>query len=294
MGKPIHPFISFEASPNCCHTDDLCYNMVIRIKIHTGEKIMDKSYSFDEFMDIIRKLRSKDGCPWDREQTHESLKQCLIEECYEVIEAIDNKDSNNLCEELGDVLLQVAMHSTIAEENDEFTLENVITEESKKMIRRHPHVFGDVELDSSEEVLMNWEDIKSKEKETVIPENELSSIPKSFPSNIRAAKVQKKATKFGLELGDSNMAIKDIGKCLERLKTAIKSGENTDISDEFGSIMLNIIKLSLVLQLSAENSLTNATNKFINRFIDILYPYGGDGSNLCDFANTEQDALWRN
>src|SRR5690554_4080909 len=132
----------------------ICYNMVwiypviiilyfnfkdTRIK----EIRMDKTYNFEEFMDIIRKLRSKDGCPWDKEQTHESLKQCLIEECYEVIEAINNKDSDNLCEELGDILLQVAMHSVIAEEDGEFTVEDVITEESRKMIRRHPHVFGD-------------------------------------------------------------------------------------------------------------------------------------------------------
>ncbi|NLJ96272.1 MAG: nucleoside triphosphate pyrophosphohydrolase [Clostridiales bacterium] len=255
---------------------------------------MDKTYSFDEFMDIIRKLRSKEGCPWDREQTHESLKQCLIEECYEVIEAINNKDRSNLCEELGDLLLQVAMHSVIAEENDEFTIEDVVTEESNKMIHRHPHVFGHGEAKSSEEVLRIWEDIKSKERGTPDPENELRRIPKSLPANIRAAKVQKKAVKLGLELGGVNRAVKDVEEAIERLKGAIISGENTGISDEFGSIMLNMIKLSLVLQINAENSLTNATNEFINRLIDILYPLEGDGSNLYDFANTEQEALWRN
>ena len=134
---------------------------------------MDKTYSFNEFMDIIRKLRSKEGCPWDREQTHESLRQCLIEEAYEVIEAINNQDSKNLCEELGDLLLQVAMHSVIAEETGEFTVEDVISEESRKMIRRHPHVFGNLTADSTKEVLKNWEMIKALEKVMLIIQNKI-------------------------------------------------------------------------------------------------------------------------
>ena len=130
---------------------------------------MKKNYSYEEFVEIIRKLRSKDGCPWDREQTHESLKSCLIEEAYEVIEGIDllekTKDPANLCEELGDVLLQVVMHSVIAEEEKNFTIQDVINGISEKMVRRHPHVFGDVVAETSSEVLENWEEIKKKEKE---------------------------------------------------------------------------------------------------------------------------------
>ena len=254
---------------------------------------MDKTYSFDEFVDIIRKLRSKDGCPWDREQTHESLKQCLIEECYEVLEAINNKDTNNLCEELGDVLLQVVMHSVIAEENEKFTIEEVISEVSKKMIRRHPHVFGDLEVKSTEEVLDNWEDIKSKEKGTYSPEQELDSIPKALPANIRSAKIQKKAVDLGLELGSSDMAFNDIYENLKGLREAIDLGENLRVFDKFGSVMLNMIKLSLLLQINAENSLTNATNKFINRFIDVIDPRIGKDSNLYAIISTEQENLWR-
>jgi tetrapyrrole methylase family protein/MazG family protein len=118
------------------------------------------NYSFEDFMTIIRKLRSKEGCPWDREQTHESLKACLLEECYETIEAINIQDTENLCEELGDILLQVALHSVIAEETNEFSIDQVITAESEKMIRRHPHVFGDVVVSDSEGVIKNWEEIK--------------------------------------------------------------------------------------------------------------------------------------
>ena len=231
---------------------------------------MDKTYSFDELMDIIRKLRSKNGCPWDREQTHESLKQCLIEECYEVIEAINNKDSDNLCEELGDVLLQVVMHSVIAEEENEFTISDVISEEGRKMIRRHPHVFGNTEVKSSEEVLKNWEDIKSRERENTNPEQEILKIPKALPATIRAEKVQKKSTKFGIDLGSKERVMEDIYKMLEKLDKTVESGEKALIFDEFGGLLFHIIKLSLVLQINAENSLTNATNKFINRLIDVL------------------------
>jgi len=254
---------------------------------------MDKTYSFDEFMDIIRTLRSKDGCPWDKEQTHESLKQCLIEECYEVIEAINNKDSSNLCEELGDVLLQVAMHSVIAEEEDKFTVSNVISEESEKMIRRHPHVFDNLEVKSSEEVLRNWEVIKSREREEIRPDQDILKVPKALPANIRAEKVQKKAVKFGLELGSKDDAVEEIEKRLENLSKMADLGENTLISDEFGSLLFNVIKLSLVLQINAENSLTNATNKFINRLIDVLSGYKGNDYNLCAITSTEHEALWK-
>ncbi len=254
---------------------------------------MDKTYSFGEFMDIIRTLRGKDGCPWDREQTHESLRQCLLEECYEVIEAINNKDSDNLCEELGDVLLQVVMHSVIAEEKDEFTISDVITEESKKMIRRHPHVFGNDEVESSEQVLKNWEEIKSKERMKIEPGHELEIVPKALPANIRAEKVQKKALKYGLELADSEHVISDIVKRLEILNKAIQTGENPLIFDESGSLLFHMIKLSLILQINAEYSLTNATNKFINRLIDVLSLNTGDDYNLCAITTSELDTLWR-
>lgn len=253
---------------------------------------MDKTYSFEEFMNIIRKLRSKDGCPWDMEQTHDSLRQCLLEECYEVIEAINNKDNKNLCEELGDVLLQVALHSVIAEEENEFTISDVISEESKKMIHRHPHVFGDLEVKSSEEVLKNWDVIKSMERKDIGPEQELLNVPKALPANIRAEKVQKKAVKFGLELDSSQHVLKDISKRLEKLNKAIETGENPLIFDEFGYLLFQIIKLSLVLQINAENSLTNATNKFINRLIDVLFLNEENGYNLCAITSAEHETLW--
>ncbi len=126
---------------------------------------MDKKYTFDEFMDIIRYLRSENGCPWDRKQTHESLDKYMLEEAYESVEAIRNGDKENLCEELGDVLLQIALHAVIAEEEKEFTIEDIISEESLKMIRRHPHVFGEKEDIDADQVIQNWDEIKKQEKE---------------------------------------------------------------------------------------------------------------------------------
>ena len=175
-------------------------------------------YTFTEFMDIIRKLRSEDGCPWDREQTHSSLKPCLMEECYETIEAIDRGDMDNLCEELGDLLLQVALHSVIAEEGKEFTIDEVITKVSEKMIRRHPHVFGDVIVNGSEDVLNNWDKIKEKEKAEKGPAEDILSIPKAFPAILRTQKVLKKTVNAGVPKQSLENAMKSLSDGLSKLK----------------------------------------------------------------------------
>ncbi len=251
------------------------------------------NYNFNEFMEIIRKLRSKEGCPWDREQTHESLKTCLIEECYETLEAIDNKDYQNLSEELGDILLQVALHSVIAEETKEFTIEDVVQGVSEKMIRRHPHVFGEAIVENSEEVLANWEEIKSAEKQNVSPVQEVLSVPKAFPANIRAEKGQKKASKSGMDFEDYKQALKKVYEELDELTEAIENGDKSKIFEEFGDAMFSMINLSRFLQLNAENSLTNATNKFINRFVDVFALAESRGQNLCELSPENQDMLWR-
>lgn len=250
-------------------------------------------YSFDDFMNIIRKLRSKEGCPWDREQTHESLKTCLIEECYETLEAIDNKDNENLCEELGDILLQVALHTAIAEETDEFHIEDVISMETEKMIRRHPHVFGDVVVENSESVIKNWDEIKKKEKKAKNIAEEVLDIPKAFPAMIRAEKVQKKASKSGMDLEGVGHSFQKVEEELKELKESIEIGDKSSIEDEFGDVLFSIVNLSRFLQLNAENSLTNATNKFINRFVDVFALAESRGQSLCELSPMEQDVLWR-
>ena len=283
-----------------------CYNMVSLEGLHSkamppfnytdprqewGIRMSD--YNFEEFIKIIRKLRSRDGCPWDREQTHESLKPCLLEECYETWEAIDNRDNENLCEELGDVLLQVALHAVIAEEQKEFGLNDIITREAEKMIRRHPHVFGEESADSSQDVINRWEEIKKSEKKSVTPAEEILSIPKAFPATLRAEKVQKKAAKAGMDFEGCDQVFEKINEELEELKKAIKYGDISNITEEFGDLLFTVVNLSRFLQLNAENSLTNATNKFINRFVDVLELAESRGHNLCELSPLEQDVLWQ-
>ncbi|MDD3173106.1 MAG: nucleoside triphosphate pyrophosphohydrolase [Herbinix sp.] len=251
------------------------------------------NYSFEDFMNIIRKLRSKEGCPWDREQTHESLKTCLIEECYETIEAIDNKDNENLCEELGDILLQVTLHSAIAEETQEFSIDDVITAETEKMIRRHPHVFGDTVINNSEGVVKNWEEIKKMEKKANNIVEEILEVPKAFPATIRAEKIQKKASKAGMDFEGYEQVFKKVYEELQELRESIENGDKREIEEEYGDVLFTIVNLSRFLQLNAENSLTNATNKFINRFVDVFALAESRGKNLCELSPMEQDVLWR-
>lgn len=257
---------------------------------------MKKSYEFADFMNIIRQLRSEDGCPWDREQTHESLKNCLIEEAYEVIEAINNKDNENLCEELGDILLQVALHTVIAEEKGEFYLTDVINGISSKMIRRHPHVFGKLDqtgtdIDSNT-VLQNWEEIKRQEKKEDKASEGILSIPKALPSTMRAEKVQKKAARVGLDFKNFDDVLNKVYEELEELKVAKENQDLAGIDEEFGDLMFSVVNLSRFLQLNAENSLTNATNKFINRFVGIERLAEKEGKSLSELSDVELDALW--
>jgi tetrapyrrole methylase family protein/MazG family protein len=260
----------------------------------TGDKERNMArYTFEEFMNIITRLRSKDGCPWDREQTHESLKPCLLEECYETFEAIDQKDSENLCEELGDILLQVALHSVIAREQGEFDIDDVISLEAEKMIRRHPHVFGDVKVEDSDDVIRNWEEIKKKEKKKKNIVEEIMEIPKAFPAILRAEKIQKKASKSGMDFAGYEEVLEKVYEELEELKKSIEIGDKSNISDEFGDVLFTMINLSRFLQLNAENSLTNASNKFINRFVDVFALAESRGQDLCELTPVELDALWR-
>lgn len=254
---------------------------------------MEKKYDFKDFTDIIKILRSENGCPWDREQTHESLKQCMIEECYEVVDAINNEDMPNLREELGDVLLQVVMHAVIAEETNKFTIDDVIQDISEKMIRRHPHVFGAKQARTTEDVLQTWEQVKQEEKQEYTGADALNRIPRALPANIRAQKVQKKAAKFGMEFENYEQVLDKVYEELKELEEARKLGNNTQIEEEFGDLIFSIINLSRFLHINAENSLTNATDKFINRFVGVEDLVNKQGKHLNTLSPEQLDALWR-
>ncbi len=248
--------------------------------------MMDKKYTFDEFMDIIRYLRSENGCPWDRKQTHESLDKYMLEEAYESVEAIRNGDKENLCEELGDVLLQIALHAVIAEEEKEFTIEDIISEESLKMIRRHPHVFGEKEDIDADQVIQNWDEIKKQEKEQKSTADTLKSIPLALPALMRAEKAIKRAavvtdtTKITSETiktidwekekeEEVREAFNSLTNSLFDMKNKWEEKDERGLEENFENMLFQIVNMSVFLQLNAENSLTNATNKFINRFVDI-------------------------
>lgn len=247
---------------------------------------------FDTFVEIIRVLRSKNGCPWDREQTHESLRSCMIEEAYEVVDAIDKKDISNLREELGDVLLQVVMHGVIAEEQEEFKLEDIIQEVSDKMVHRHPHVFGTKEVKDSEEVLKNWEELKREEKKETTVSESIRRVPIALPANIRAAKVQKKAAKAGFDFDNYDEVLNKVYEELNELEEAKTTGDVCKIEEEFGDLLFSVVNLSRFLQINAENSLTNATNKFINRFVSVESLARLENRQLSELSIDEMNDLW--
>ncbi|MCI8668527.1 MAG: nucleoside triphosphate pyrophosphohydrolase [Lachnospiraceae bacterium] len=231
-----------------------------------------ENYNIEDFRKIIKTLRSPDGCPWDRVQTHDSMKSCLIEECYEVLEAVNNEDDENLKEELGDVLLQVVMHSRIAEERGAFSFDDVVQGISEKMIRRHPHVFGNAAGEIAEASTVDWDKIKQEEKRNTsrAGNGPLTDIPKSLPALIRAQKVLKKSDKIYKDGKPALESIEYIQKLLEELRDTVlinseKSLENKHNSNKIGAIIFEIVNIARELQENAENSLTNMVETFINK-----------------------------
>lgn len=229
---------------------------------------MEKKYTYEDFLDIIKTLRDENGCPWDREQTHESLKPCMTEEAAELIAAIriyeKTGNAENLLEELGDVLLQVVMHAQIADEEGLFTMEDVVNHVAAKMVRRHPHVFGDAEADSSVQVLKNWEEIKKQEKEGKSwIESPLKEIPKELPSLARAPKVLKKADKlYGRKssLTDDIAVVKKAISCLEGLQEERKKEE---IEKQLGDMLMAVCDIAGKYKLFPEQILTDKIEDFI-------------------------------
>lgn len=251
-----------------------------------------EKFGFEEFVEIIRILRSPGGCPWDREQTHKSIRNDFIEEVYEVADAIDNSDSHALCEELGDVLLQVVLHSRIAEEQKDFDISDVIDNVARKMIIRHPHVFGDVKVGSTDDVLNNWDKIKMQEKSQQSITETLTSVPMAFPALLRAAKVQKRAAKAGFDWNDEQGPIDKIDEEAAELKSALLSGNQNDIFEEYGDLLFSLVNLSRFLKVDSEESLNAATNKFISRFSIVEDLANKRGIDMKSASLQELDKLW--
>lgn len=242
---------------------------------------------FIRFVNIVRKLRKE--CPWDREQTHESLRRCLLEESYEVIESIDNNDMDELKKELGDLMLQVVFHGIMGEETNSFNLEEVLSKETEKLIYRHPHIFGDVTVGNAEEVKTNWENLKKKEGRKSV----LDGIPKELPALFRAYRVQEKASKVGFDWKEHKPVYEKILEEINELKQNIESSASAEkIEDEFGDVFFSIVNYARFLKVNPEDALRKTIEKFMFRFRKIEEYADKNNLVLENMTLAEMDEIW--
>lgn len=246
--------------------------------------------NFQKLLDIMSALRSANGCPWDREQTRESLKPFLIEETYEVLEALDEGDPQKIKEELGDLLFQIVFHCQLAKENGEFDMDDVIKKISDKMIARHPHVFGEEKFETSEEVLKQWEERKKEEGK--LKESILEGIPKELPSLLRAQRLQARAARVGFDWKRIEDVMEKLDEELKEFRDALKGKKQEDIEDELGDVFFVLVNVSRFVGVNPEDALRKTISKFISRFRYIEMKAADAGKSLSDMTLKEMDALW--
>ena len=251
---------------------------------------MKDKYNVNDLVRIMEILRAPDGCMWDQAQDHHSIRQNFIEETYEACEAIDDNDTDHLKEELGDVLLQVVFHTQMEKEKGVFDLNDVADGVCKKLIFRHPHIFGDVKVGSTDEILSNWDDLKRKEKKQETDTSTLESVSKSLPSLIRAQKLQKKAAKVGFDWPDVSGALDKVEEELAEVRAAIDG--NGDIEEEIGDLIFAVTNVSRFVKVDSERAAEKTCNKFVRRFAVMEKQAAAEGKNLSDLTLSELDALW--
>ena len=248
------------------------------------------SYGVKDLEEIVRLLRAPGGCPWDAEQTHQSIRRNFLEEAYKAVEAIDEGSPEHLKEELGDVLLQVVFHALMEQEAGRFDLDAVADGICKKLIFRHPHVFGEVSVSGTGEVLSNWEELKRKEKGQATNTDALEAVARSLPALWRAEKVQKKAKKAGFDWPDVSGALDKLSEELEELKTAVAEG--TNVEEELGDLLFSAVNVSRFVKVDTEEALNRATDKFIGRFRKVEEEAARQGRALEGMSLAELDKLW--
>lgn len=247
----------------------------------------------EKLLEIMQKLRGKDGCPWDREQDHQSLRPYLLEEAYEVLDALDKQDMNNFCEELGDLLLQIVFHARIAEENGSFTFADVVRGINEKMIRRHPHVFGEIKVKDSDEVLTNWEEIKAWEKRNQAKaKSVLDEVPGSLPALMLAEKVQKKAAKTGFDWPNAKEAWSKVQEELSEVEEAFRQQDRELLAEELGDLFFALVNITRLEKLPAEMLLHDAVGKFKRRFAYIEKQAEEKSADLAELTLEEMDKFW--
>lgn len=249
-------------------------------------------YDIQDFRKIIALLRSPGGCPWDREQTHDSIRRNLLEEAYEVCEAIDEKDTEHLREELGDLLMQVLFHSRMEEEKGCFDFDSVADAAVKKLIFRHPHVFKDVSVSGSEEVLKNWEDLKREEKSQNTITETMSDVARTLPSLWRAEKIQKKAKEVGFDWPDIEGAMDKLSEELSELKQAVEKNDNQNIEEELGDLLFSAVNAARFLGVDPERALNASSDKFISRFSYMEEQAAGLSKDLSEMSLEELENLY--
>lgn len=252
-----------------------------------------ETYSVEDLVGIMQLLRGENGCPWDKEQTHTSIRNNLLEEAYETADAIDRLDDTDMAEELGDLLLQIVFHCQMAKERGAYDLDKVADGICKKLVYRHPHIFSNVVVNNSDEVLDNWDKLKNKEKQMQSFSDTLKAVPKAFPACLRAQKVQKRATKAGYDFKTLQDTVLKIEEELAELKQAISQNDFESASDELGDLLFSVINTARFLKTDAEQKLNSTTERFINRFSKAEELAAKQNKNLSELSEDELDVLWK-
>jgi len=248
-------------------------------------------YNIDDFRVIMALLRGPGGCPWDREQTHESIRRGLLEEAYETVSAISHGDLENLQEELGDLQMQVLFHAQIEEEKNGFTFDDVCDMACKKLIRRHPHVFGSVIAETSDDVMITWDAVKQQEKKQKTVSGSMAGIADALPALWRAEKIQTKARKDGFDWPDWRGAREKITEELDELDEAIASGQH--IEEELGDLLASVVNLARLLNIDPEKALNGSSNRFISRYTRMEELAAESDVSLAEMSLEQKEALWQ-
>ena len=256
------------------------------------EFVLKDKYNIDDLVAIIKVLRAPGGCPWDREQTHESIKKNFIEETYEVVEAINKQSTDMLREELGDVLLQIVLHSEMESENGNFTFDDVANDIVQKLVVRHPHVFGEVVANNTAEALNSRDAVKLKTKGQKNQTESMLSVPRELPALMRAQKIQHKAAKIGFDWDNVGGAVDKLYEEIDELKTAMEQGKRLDIEDEFGDVLFSCVNIARFIDVDSEEALTASTDKFMSRFSLVEQMASEQGIDMKSSSIEELDRLW--
>ncbi len=246
--------------------------------------------NFDDLVDIVSKLRSPEGCPWDREQTKDSLRPFLVEEFYEVIDALDDNDIEGTKEELGDLLFQIVIQSQLSKEDGEFSIDDVVDGIARKMVGRHPHVFGDKELKTSDDVEVWWEERKKKEGKG--HKSILGGVPRSLPALLKAAELQKRATRVGFDWERIEDVVEKLEEEVHEFKEAIARKKSDEIEGELGDIFFVLVRIANFVDVNAETALGKTNKKFIQRFSHIEKEASRQGKKLSEMTLAEMELLW--